>query len=279
MNIASAREIVDSADLDSAGKWLEKLARLGYASRGVIYFIIGGLALLAAFGQGGETTNAEGAIASTLQAPGGWVLTAFLALGLLGYAIWRFCQGVWDVDGHGKDAKAWGIRGAMVASSLTHLGLALWAAKLTIGSAAQSDSGSSKSSLVADIMSYPFGQVAVGIGGLILVGAGLAQFSKGHGEKFEKYFKWNASQRRKLMPICKFGLYARGVIFAIIGGFVIYAAWTTDPSQAGGLQDALQWLRSQPFGPYLLGIVAAGLICFGVYSMVAAIYRRIQVST
>lgn len=256
-------------------QWLEKLARLGYASRGVIYLIIGGLALMAAFGQGGQTTGTRGAVLQVLDFPGGWALVLLIALGLVGYSVWRFCQAAFDADGHGKDAKAWAIRAGLFASSVTHLLLAIWAGKLAFGQASGGSSGGSKETLVATLMSQPFGQWLVGALGLILIGVGLAQFAKGHQEKFEKYFTWDYDKRRNLAAFCKFGLYARGVIFAIVGGFIVYAAITTNPSNAGGLREALQWLQSQAFGPWLLGLVAAGLLCFGFYSCIEAVYRRI----
>jgi hypothetical protein len=258
-------------------EWLENLARLGYASRGIIYALIGVFALLAALGQaGGGTTGTKGAIASILNAPGGWVLVLVVALGLLGYSAWRFCQAVFDADAHGSGGKALVIRTGLFVSGITHLLLAIWAAKLSVGNASRGGSGGSQESLVSTLMSQSFGQWLVGALGIILIGVGLAQFLKGHGEKFEKYFSWDQETRRKLVPFCKFGLYTRGVIFAIVGGFVTYAAVTTNPSNAGGLEEALNWLQSQAYGPWLLGAVGVGLVCFGVYSVVEAVYRRVQ---
>lgn len=269
----------EPAITNSNSGWLEKLARWGYASRGIIYFVIGSLALMAAIGNGGSTTDSKGAIAKLMQAPGGWLLVLALCVGLLGYSAWRFCQAFFDADGHGTDGKAMVIRGGLMVSSVTHLFLAFWAGKLAIGSATSSGGSSGKETMVATLMSQPFGQWLVGIAGAILVGVGIAQFLKGHGEKFDKHFTWDYDERRWLVNFCKFGLYARGVIFAIIGSFVIYAAYTTDPNDAGGLEQALEWMRSQPFGPWLLGITAIGLICFAVYSCVEAIYRRVNTPT
>ena len=259
-------------------EWFERLARLGYGSRGVIYGLVGGLAFLAAVGQGGQTTDTKGAIAKLMEAPAGWLIVLAIALGLIGYSAWRFCQAVLDADTHGNDAKALAIRGGLFVSSLTHLLLAVWAGRLAFRQATSDpNSGESHEQLVAMIMSHAFGHWIVGIAGVILIGVGVAEFLKGSQEKFERYFTWDTKQRARLIPICKVGLFARGLIFAIIGGFVVYAAITTDPSNAGGLQDALQWIRSQPFGPWLLGFVAAGLVCFAVYSLLEAFYRRIQI--
>lgn len=260
-----------------APKALEYLARLGYASRGVIYLIIGGLAVMAAIGAGGETTDSKGAVLRLLELPGGWILVLVLAIGLVGYSSWRFCQSVLDADSLGRDRKAVVIRGAMFVSSLTHLFLALWAGKLALGAAV--NGSESEESMVATLMAQPFGRWLVGIVGVAIIAAGIAQFAKGHRETFERRFHWDYNERRRLIWFCKFGLYARGVVFAIIGSFVAYSAVTTNPSDAGGLQEAMQWLMSQPFGAWLLAVMAVGLICFGIYSGVAAVYRRVDPPT
>lgn len=274
---ANATTSATKSSHDKRG-WLEALARAGYASRGVIYLIIGGLALVSVFSGGGETTDSKGAISQVLGAPLGWLMVLAIALGLVGYCAWRLCQAIFDADGHGTEAKAMIIRGGLFCSAITHGLLAIWAGKLAIGEAASGGSSEgSKESLVATLMSQPFGLFLVGALGLILIGVGLAQFAKGQGEKFDKHFKWDPKERRAFVYFCKFGLYARGVIFAIVVGFVMYAAITTTPSHAGGLADALQWLRSQAFGPWLLGAISLGLICFGIYSLVEAVYRRVQI--
>jgi hypothetical protein len=259
--------------------WLERLARVGYAARGVIYIIVGVLAFLAAIGSGGRATGTKGAITTLLEAPAGWLLVLAISLGLFGYSIWRFCQGFFDADNHGRGGKALAIRGGLISSSVTHLLLAVWAGELALGASTSSGSDGGNESIVASLMSQPFGQWLVGLFGVILIGVGFAQFAKGHDETFEKHFTWNQETRRKLAGFCRFGLYARGVIFVIVGTFIIFAAVNMDPSDAGGLQEALAWLGSQPFGPWLLGLVAAGLVCFGIYSGVEAVYRRVSPPT
>lgn len=258
-------------------KWLEPVARAGYAARGVIYLIIGGLATMTAFGFGGETTGSKGALSNLLQAPYGWLLVLVVALGLFSYSTWRFCQAIFDTDDHGTDAKGMAIRGGLLVSATTHVLLAFWAVSVVLGSASSSGSGSEKESLVATVMSYTFGHWLVGLIGLAVIGVGVAHFLKGYDEQFEKRFTWSSDTRSKLKPFCKFGLYARGALFAILGGFVIYAAVTTDPSKAAGLSEAMSWLRGQPYGALLFTAAAFGLTCFGIYSIVEAIYRRVDV--
>ena len=254
---------------------LELLARSGYAARGVIYLIIGGLAVLSAFGPGGETTDSQGALATVLSAPAGWLILLLLAVGLFGYSAWRFCQGLLDPDHHGTDLRGVVVRSGLVVSGIVHLGLAVWASKAAIGYAASS-SGSSPS-LVEFLMRQPAGQWLVGIAGLLVIGTGMALVIKGHQERFERFMLWDRQTSDRLSPVCRFGLYARGATMMVVGGFIVYAAVTTDPSQAGGLSDALVWLGDQVYGPWLLAAVAAGLFSFGLYSCLEAYYRRVRI--
>ena len=87
----------------ATGKNFKTLARMGYGARGVVYLMIGGLALLTAFGEGGKTTDSKGAITEIMQQPFGYVLLTVLIIGLFGYVVWRFTQAVKDTDGHGND--------------------------------------------------------------------------------------------------------------------------------------------------------------------------------
>jgi hypothetical protein len=255
-------------------RWFRYGARFGYAARGLVYLTIGGLALLAALGKRAQTADAQGAIDRLANAPGGWMLVAFVALGLLTHSGWRFCQAILDADLRGRDPHALLVRAALLCSGIVHLGLAVLAGKRAIGWAASGELSSK--SLVERLMSQPFGHWLVGALGLVLIGIGIAQLMKGHRETFEARFNWKYEERRKLILFCKFGLYARGVIFAISGCLTVYAAWTTDTSEAGGLRDALDWLRRQSFGPALLAVAGIGLMCFGIYSFVAAAYRQVR---
>lgn len=282
-----------SSATQNASSGLEMLARLGYCSRGAIYLIIGVLAVLAIFDSSGETTGSRGALTKVLQAPGGWILLAVIAVGLVGYSVWRFCQSLLDADDRGADGKAILVRIGYFISALTHLGLAFWAGTLVYrivtsggGAAAASgsgaangasgDSSSSKETLIAWLMSQPFGQWLVGLVGLIVIGVGIHQFKKGYDKKYEERLKWEGETRRKLSPVCQLGLIARGVVFCILGGFIIYAAITTDPEKAGGVPQALQWLRDQPYGTLLFGATALGLAAFGVFGFIQGIYRRVE---
>lgn len=266
-----------AAEAGDNGKY-KALARLGYASRGVVYVIVGALAVLAAWGGGGgQTTDTKGALQSLMDEPFGWVLIGVLALGLVAFAVWRAVQAFADADRHGSDGKALVIRGGMAVSAVTHLLLAVFAASLAFGwgSAGGGSGDSGTQSWIAKLMQQPYGVWLVAIVGLSIIGAGIAQIVKGVKVKFEKRLDADESAISWLRPVCRFGLIARGIVFVIIGGFIGIAAWQSDPQEARGLAGALETLRSQPYGEALLGVVALGLIAFGIYCFVEAIYRRI----
>ncbi len=251
------------------------LARFGYATRGVVYIIVGALSLLAAFGEGGKTTDTKGALRSVMSTPFGDIMIGIIAFGLFGYALWRFVQAIKDVDDHGTDPKGLAVRGGLLVSAVTHTSLGIYALDMLFGFGGGSSGGGSKG-MAAMLMQQPWGRWLVGIVALCILGAGIAHVLKALKEKYERYFDMDRSLMEKVSPVIKFGLIARAVVFAIIAFFLAYAAWTYDPQKAKGLDAALEFIQQQAYGSYLLGVVALGLFAFGVYSFLEGIYRRIH---
>jgi hypothetical protein len=253
------------------------LARGGYAARGVVYLIVGGLAVLAALGGGGRTTDSEGALRTLLQQPFGAALLALVALGLVGYASWRLVQAIADPDAHGANAKGLAIRGGLLVSAVTHSLLALFALSLIFGWGSSVGGGgdSGARDWTAWLLLQPFGRWLVALSGVAVIGAGIAHMIKGYRAEFTEYLRMDPATLEKLSPICRFGLIARGIVFLIIGGFLVVAAWRFSSGDVVGLQGALQTLQQQPYGWILLAVVALGLFAFDVYSLIEARYRRI----
>ncbi|MGB3222714.1 MAG: DUF1206 domain-containing protein [Desulforhopalus sp.] len=251
------------------------LARLGYGTRGVVYIIVGALALLAALGEGGGTTDTKGALHSVMSSPFGDIMIGIIAFGLFSYALWRFVQAVKDVDDHGTDPKGLAIRGGLLVSAVTHTLLGVYAVNMLFGFGGGNGGGGSKG-MAATLMQQPWGRWLVGIAALCVLGAGVAHMLKALKEKYKKYFAMDSSLMKKVSPIIKFGLIARAVVFAIIAFFLAYAAWTYDPQKAKGLDAALEFIQQQAYGSILLGVVALGLFAFGAYSFLEGIYRRIH---
>ena len=256
-------------------KALQLYARFGYASRGVVYLLVGGLATLAAFTQGGETTGSRGALERLLSAPAGDILLIVVAIGLVGHSLWRCLQSVFDADAHGRSAKGLTIRAGLLISSVTHALLAMFALSLifTIG---QSGGQSGGGSTAGWLMQQPLGRWLVALVGVVLIGAGFAHMAKAYKEGFDKHFAMPASTQRWAYPVCRFGLATRGVVFIIAGVLFVIAGWQGAPQEAGGTPEVFSLIRHQAFGQWLLGIVAVGLFAFGLYSLLLSVYRLID---
>lgn len=254
------------------------LARAGYAARGAVYVMVGGLALLSAVGMGGATKDSKGALTHLMDSPGGWVVLLLIGLGLIGYAIWRFIQGALDVDDHGTKLKGLAVRAGLLISAVTHLFLAGWAVMHALGRAvdAGDESGAGREGWTAWLLDQPFGPWLVAAVGIAIVGAGVAQIVKGWKNRFKRYMDIPYGWEKRATPICRYGLMARGVSFVIIGAFFLFAAWSYDPQQAGGLKQVFDTIRSVAFGQILLAAMALGLLSFAAYSFLQARYRRIE---
>ncbi|HSG38386.1 MAG TPA: DUF1206 domain-containing protein, partial [Thermoanaerobaculia bacterium] len=225
--------------------------------------------------RGGQATGTEGALQTVARQS--TALLWLLAFGLLGYAVWRILQGALDPENKGHDPKGLAQRGAMLVSGLVYGGLALAAFRMASGASGGSQGGGQQG-FTAELMTKPFGRWLVALAGLAVIVSGLYQIHNGWTEKFRKHFKtqeMDANEQRLAVNTGKMGLIARGIVFLMTGWFLIQAARSFDPSQARGLSGALETLAAQPYGPWLLGLVALGLLAFGAYSILLARYRRI----
>ncbi|WP_347331605.1 DUF1206 domain-containing protein [Marinimicrobium locisalis] len=255
------------------------LARTGYAARGIVYLLVGGLATLAAFGRGGETTGSPGALKSVMTAPLGTWLLLILALGLLCYALWRGIQAIMDPDQNGTDLKGLAIRAGLLGSALSHLVLAGLSVMMifAIGASSSGSEGSTQST-VNWLMGQPFGRWLVASVGLVIVGIGVVHHIRAWSTDFDEEFDMPSRSRYWAFPLFRFGLTVRGLVFMIVGGLFVAAAYHFNPEQAGGTGEALNTLRAQPFGKWLFATVAIGLFAFGAYSALAAVFGRVKPS-
>ena len=263
----------------ATGKNFKTLSRMGYGDRGAVYLTIGGLALLTACVEGGETTDSKGALMEIMQQPFGTVLLAILIIGLLGYSAWRCVQAIKDADNHGTEPKGLAIRAGLFVSAISHLLLAGWAAMVLAGekrgSNSSGDGGSMQENGKAFLETDP-GQIVIGIIGIIVIGVGVAHMYKGWKRRFERYMDIPGNQQQWARPVCQFGLIARGVVWCIVGWFLLRSAFWASSGEIKGMAEALDTLRTNAYGPWLFTLVAAGLVAFGVYNVLEALYRRID---
>lgn len=256
-------------------------ARSGYAARGIVYLIIGGLATIAALGSGGQTSGSRDALETLLTEPFGSTLLVIMALGLFGYAAWRIIQASLDTDNHGTDGKGLAIRASLVVSAILHvfLGFFTFTLAFALGDSSGGSSGGGKEGFTSWLLQQPFGVWLVALVGVVVIAAGIAHGIKGWKAKFEEYMRIPGSMQPWAQRVCRFGLVTRGVALVIVGGFFLLAAYQTDPSEAGGLGEVFSTVRSLVFGKVLLGIMAVGLFAFGAYSLMEAAFRQVNAPT
>jgi Domain of Unknown Function (DUF1206) len=259
----------------------EALTRIGFVARGAVYAIIGLLAIqVAIHGGSSRPTNQRGALETIQKQPfGHWLLIA-VAVGLGGYALWRFVQAAFGQGPEGGGDHSTFGRIVAAASGCAYLAMCALAVSVLAGSSSQSSSQSSSNphKSAAGVLGWPGGQWLVGAAGAIFIGVALYQGYKGVSRKFleeDKTEEMGPTTTRWFTRIGVVGYLARMVAFGLIGIFVVKAAIDYAPSKAVGLDGALQRLAHHSYGPYLLAVVAAGLIAFGVYSIADARYRRI----
>jgi hypothetical protein len=273
---ANASPQMTSKAIDQARPWMAGLARFGHAARGMVYVVIGVLALEAAFGIGGRATNSKGALFTIANQPFGRILLALVGVGLAGYALWRMVQASLDPEGKGSDAKGTFKRLGAALSGLAYLGLAITAFRIVVGSGVSKNS--SQRDWTAQVLAQPGGQWLIGLVGVVIIGFALRTFFIAYTAKFREKLKiseMSAGEDSWITRIGRVGHAAWGVVLVIIGWFFVRAAMQSDARQTGGLTQALQTLASQPHGRWLLGIVAIGVISYGLYALAEARFRKI----
>jgi hypothetical protein len=258
------------------GSRFQWVARGGYTARAVVFFLVGGLALVSGISSGESDTKS--AMDTLTRQPFGRIWLGMIAVGLVGFVVWRLAQSIGNADHHDHDARGIATRLALFGSALAYVGLTYYAADHALGLGSQ-NGGSGERDLAAWLMSQPFGRYVAGAVGFGFIAGGVTTIAKGVLRKYEQYLAVEALGSRSIVIACVYGLTARGIIFMIVGGFFIYAAFTVSPEQAASAGDALNWLRGLPFGAVLHFLVAVGLASFGFYNLIQARYRIVKKPT
>jgi hypothetical protein len=256
---------------------LESLARLGYASKALIYTIMGYLALAAATRQGGRVTDMYGALRELLGNPLGRILLIVLAIGLWGYAAWRVLDAISDPDRHGTDFKGLTTRIGNVVRALIYGGVGLEAFKLFRGLGGSS--GREAQTWTAKLLEMPFGQWIVGILGLIILVYGasevIASFKSGYSRTLDTS-PIPPGFRHTAETISAIGIGARGIIIVVAGVFMVRAALQHDPSEAHGIRDSMLYMVNATPGRWALFFIGIGFLCYAFDQAIHARCRRIR---
>ncbi len=249
------------------------LARAGLTARGIIYILIGLVAVLVALGRGSHEADQLGALQLLAGKPYGSALLWLLGIGFAAYALWRLSEAAYGVAGDGTRA---GPRMRSLARAVIYAGLAYLTFQVISGT--QRSQSRQQQDITARVMQHPGGRWLVGIAGLIVVIIGLVLVSEGLRRRFMKYLRTSRMSlrtRRLVRRLGVIGTVARGLVVALVGILVIDAAVTHSPAKSGGIDQALLALRNQPFGPVLLLAAALGLVVFGIYGLCEARWRRV----
>jgi hypothetical protein len=265
---SAARQAADS-------KWIERAARVGLAARGLVYVLIGILALQIAFVDRAERADQKGAFQTLAQNGFGKLVLWLVILGFLGYGLWQATEAAWGHRRELDDRKRTANRAESAVKAVIYLVLAVVAFRVVTGS---SQGGQGGEQVTAKLLQLPGGQVLVGLAGVAIVAAAVVLAWRGLRTKFEEHLdlsELGPGARSAVINLGKVGYIARGIVFTLVGILVVAAAVTFDPDKARGMDAALRQVAARPYGPWLLGLMALGLMCFGAYSFAESRYRRL----
>ncbi len=272
MNITSLSSAVPAP----RAHWITTFARVGLTAKGIVYCLVGLMAFMAAFGLGGKTTQDTGKASIfnfILDQPFGKILLGLVAVGLLCFALWRFIEAFMDTENKGTEAKGIGRRIGYAFSGLIYSGLAFYAGKAVLGNGSSQGGGNSQQSLVQELLQKSYGQWLLGAIALGIIAVGLYQIYRAYSGKYLKKIQANKLRpdvQKLLLRSGKVGYTARGIVWGIIGFLFMKAALHANSAEAGDTQSAFSFLENSSYGSFLLGAVAFGLICYGIFMFVRA---------
>ena len=258
--------------------WIDGLARFGLVAKGVSYGLVGVLAAALAIWGGGQAASREGALATLADETYGKVLLVALALGFASYGLWRLAQAIFDREDEGSGAKGLAKRAGYLGRTVLYGALTYTTIRLLAGSGGGGSQTGEARKTTAQVLDWPGGRWLVALAGLTLIGVGVFNAYRAFSQKFEEKWKsgeMSAFEREWGPRLSSLGLLARFVVFSLIGFFFVKAAYQYDAEEAIGLDGALHEIVQASYGPVLLGIVAAGLLCYALFCFFEARYRRV----
>ena len=273
----AGKAAVHQARHAATNPWFERLERFGFVVRGLLYIIMGVLALQLAAGVGGATVTPAGAIALIARQPQGKLMLVLIAVGLAGYSLWGFVRAILDPLGRGNDAKGLLDRAGFLFSGVSY-GILLIPTVMTLLDKPSPIAAGSTTGMPASLVSGPSGKWLVVAFGLFWLAAGAGQLMTAYVAHFTRDLKTGSMSAQEVKTATwmgRIGFAARGIVFALIGVIILQTAFAVGANQSQGIDGALAVLARAPYGAFLLGAVAIGLIVFGAYSAMCAKWNNI----
>lgn len=260
-------------------RWLRWTARCGYVAEGLIYVLVGGFALMVVFEPGKQPQGSKGALAQLGNVPLGTTMLAVLALGLAAFVFWQGAQALLDPE-HGQErwtAKRLAARLGCLLNAALHAVLVGDVGWRLLGFGRTAGHGKTQALWTARAMQLPLGRWAVAATGIGIVIFALVQFYRAATGARDRRVDLSHTRLRLAIRLTgQFGYSARGVTFGLVGALLVDAAWRHDAAKATGIAGALATVHAQPYGPWLLGAVALGLIAYGIFQMAEAPFRVLR---
>lgn len=257
---------------------IKKVKQFGFYSKGLVYALMGILSAMVAFGLGGDIKGKSGVVQFLHALPAGVILTTIVALGLLAYSLWRFYEAAVDPSG-GEDEKRIGARIQYAYSGLLYAVIAFSFAKPLLSNGGSSDDDESKKAALSQLLEKEWGIWVIWIIGIGMALSAIWQFYLGISGKFMKQIDENPASKNEYKMVKqsgRFGYIARGVVFGIISFFIIRVSLAHNADALKGTEGALQYLLSLPYGSFLMGAVALGMLGFGIFCFMIARHSDIS---
>ncbi|CAN5523240.1 DUF1206 domain-containing protein [soil metagenome] len=256
-----------------------KLARFGYITKGIVYCLVGILASLAAIGSGStRNTDRNGVINFVMDQPFGQILLGIISIGLLGYVMWRIIETIKDPHDHGNGAKGLITRAGYAISAIVYSGLSIYVFRLLLTGERSNGNGETQRTIVQKVLELPLGEWIVGIIAVIIFIRGFQQIFKALSGKYRKDLREERIHpdfRKVVVRSGAVGSIARGAVWGVIAFFFFNAAMNGNSNEIGGTGNALGFLASD-FGPWVLGFIALGLTCYGIFKILQGLYLRLD---